>query len=56
MSTEEAIRVLDLAREGQRIPVELIQLALSITDQQPRPAMAERYEQFLEALRKAGLL
>lgn len=56
MTLHEAIRVLDMAREGQGLPVELIQLALSITDQQPRPDMAERYEQFLEALRKAGLL
>jgi hypothetical protein len=45
-----------MCREGQRIPVELIQLALSITDQQPAPEKAERYEQFLAALRQSGLL
>lgn len=56
MTQAEAIRVLDMAREGQPLRSELIQLALSITDQQPRPDNAERYEQFLEALRKAGLL
>ncbi len=56
MTQQEAIRVLDIAREGQQIPVELIQLALSITDQQPPPEKAERYELFLAALRKAGLL
>ncbi len=56
MTQQEAIRVLDMAREGQNLPVEVIQLALSITDQQPPPEKAERYEQFLAALRKAGLL
>lgn len=56
MTQQEAIRVLDMAREGQHLPVEVIQLALSVTDQQPRPDQADRYEQFLEALRKAGLL
>jgi len=56
MTQQEAIRVLDMAREGQSLPVEVIQLALSITDQQPPPEKAERYEQFLAALRKAGLL
>lgn len=56
MTQQEAIRVLDLAREGQSLPVEVIQLALSVTDQQPVPEKAERYEQFLAALRKAGLL
>jgi hypothetical protein len=53
---QEAIKVLDLCREGQHLPVELIQLALSITDQQPAPEKAEQYEQFLAALRQAGLL
>jgi hypothetical protein len=56
VTTQEAIKVLDMCREGQRIPVELIQLALSITDQQPAPEKAERYEQFLAALRQSGLL
>ena len=56
MTQQEAIRVLDLAREGQALPTEIIQLALSVTDQQPRPDNAARYEQFLDALRKAGLL
>lgn len=56
MTQQEAIRVLDMAREGQRLPTEVIQLALSVTDQQPRPDQAERYEQFLEALRRSGLL
>jgi hypothetical protein len=56
MTQQEAIKVLDIAREGQPIPVELIQLALSVTDQQPAPDKAERYEQFLAALRQAGLL
>jgi hypothetical protein len=56
MTTQEAIKELDLCREGQHLPVELIQLALSITDQQPAPEKAERYEQFLAALRQAGLL
>jgi hypothetical protein len=56
MTQQEAIKVLDMAREGQHLPTEVIQLALSVTDQQPRPDQAERYEQFLEALRKAGLL
>jgi len=56
MTQQEAIKVLDMCREGQRIPVELIQLALSVTDQQPAPEKAERYEQFLAALRQSGLL
>lgn len=56
MTQQEAIRVLDLAREGQHLPTEVIELALSVTDQQPRPDQAERYEQFVDALRKAGLL
>ena len=56
MTQQEAIKVLDMAREGQHLPTEVIQLALSVTDQQPQPNQAERYEQFLEALRKAGLL
>lgn len=56
MTMQEATRVLDLAREGQYLPTEVIQLALSVTDQQPAPDQAERYEQFLEALRKSGLL
>ena len=56
MTQQEAIRVLDMAREGQPLPAEIIQLALSVTDQQPRPDRADRYEQFLELLRKAGLL
>jgi hypothetical protein len=56
MTQQEAIRVLDMAREGQHLPIEIIQLALSITDQQPPPDKAERYEAFLAALRKAGLL
>jgi hypothetical protein len=56
MTQQEAIRVLDMAREGQALPVDLIQLALSVTDQQPLPSKAEQYEQYLEALRKAGLL
>ena len=56
MTQQEAIRVLDMAREGQVLPIELIQLALSITDQQPRPDNASRMEQYLEALRKSGLL
>jgi hypothetical protein len=56
MTQEEAIRVLDMAREGQPLPAEIIALALSVTDQQPRPDNAERYEAFLAALRRAGLL
>lgn len=56
MTHQEAVKVLDMAREGQSLPVEVIQLALSVTDQQPRPDNAERYEQFLAALRQAGLL
>ena len=56
MTQQEAIRVLDMAREGQPLPTEAIQLALAGTDQQPLPEKAERYEQYLEALRKAGLL
>lgn len=56
MTQQEAIKVLDMAREGQHLPTEVIQLALSVTDQQPRPDQAERYEQFLDTLRKAGLL
>jgi hypothetical protein len=56
VTQQEAIRVLDLAREGQHLPTEVIELALSVTDQQPRPDQAERYEQFVDALRKAGLL
>lgn len=56
MTQQEAIRVLDLARDGQTLPSPLIQLALSVTDQQPRPDDAEQYEQFLQLLREAGLL
>lgn len=56
MTHQEAVKVLDMAREGQSLPIEVIQLALSVTDQQPRPDNAERYEQFLAALRQAGLL
>lgn len=56
MTHQEAIRVLDMCREGQSLPVEVIQLALSVTDQQPKPDNAERWEQFLAALRQAGLL
>ena len=56
MTRQEAIRVLDMCREGQSLPVEVIQLALSVTDQQPQPDNAERWEQFLAALRQAGLM
>lgn len=56
MTHQEAIRVLDMAREGQSLPVEVIQLALSVTDQQPAPEQSERWEQFLAALRQAGLM
>lgn len=56
MTRQEATRVLDMAREGQRVPSEVIRLALAVTDQQPLPDQVERYEEFVEALRKAGLL
>ena len=56
MTHQEAVKVLDMAKEGQSLPIEVIQLALSVTDQQPRPDNAERYEQFLAALRQSGLL
>ena len=56
MTHQEAIRVLNMAREGQPFPIEVIQLALSVTDQQPQPDNAERWEQFLAALRQAGLM
>jgi len=56
VTQQEAIRVLDMAREGQSLPAEVIQLALSVTDQQPQPDNAERWEQFLAALRQKGLL
>ena len=56
MTQQEAIRVLDMAREGQSLPVEVIQLALSVTDKQPQPDNVERWEQFLAALRQRGLM
>lgn len=56
MTHQEAIRVLDMTKEGQSLPVEVIQLALSVTDQQPVPEKAERIEAWMAALRKAGLL
>lgn len=45
-----------MAREGQPLPTEAIQLALAITDQQPLPDQAEHCDELLEALRSAGLL
>lgn len=56
MTRQEASRVLDMAREGQPLPADLIQLALAVTDQQPLPDQPEHCDELLEALRSAGLL